>query len=164
MEIIVRNMTVEAWKTVSYIYQVGMDSKNATFETKAPEWELWDKSHRKDCRLVAVFDGKVIGWAAISNISSRTVYSGVAEVSIYIDPDFQGQGVGSMLMKRLIEESEKNNIWTLQSGIFPENKASVNLHLKFGFRILGIREKIGIRDNQWRDVLLLERRSMVVGE
>lgn len=164
MEIVIRNMPDDVWESILYIYQLGIDTKNATFETTAPVWDIWNKSHRKDCRLIAEKNGKVIGWAALSNISLRSVYSGVAEVSIYIDPNFQRQGVGSILMEGLIEESEKNNIWTLQSGIFPENKASVNLHLKFGFRIVGIREKIGMRDNQWRDVLLLERRSMVVGK
>jgi L-amino acid N-acyltransferase YncA len=161
--ITIRNMPYEAWSSVRDIYQKGMDTKNATFETKAPEWQAWDKAHRKDCRLVAENSGQVIGWAALSNVSGRCVYSGVAEVSIYIDPAFHGQGVGSLLMEKLIDESELNNIWTLQAGIYPENEASVKLHLKYGFRIVGTRVKIGKRDGIWRDVLFLERRSKIVG-
>ena len=163
MEVLIEEMKDEAWEAVQRIYNAGIATKNATFQTEAPEWEAWDQAHRKDCRLIARIDNQVAGWAALSNVSNRCVYAGVAEVSIYIDPAFRGMGVGDQLMKQLITESEKNGLWTLQAGIFPENKASIALHLKNGFKILGIREKIGKLDNVWRDTVLLERRSKVVG-
>jgi len=162
-EVLIEEMKDEAWETVRRIYNDGIATKNATFQTEAPEWEAWDQSHRKDCRLVASIDNKVAGWAALSNVSNRCVYAGVAEVSIYIDSEFRGIGVGDQLMKQLIKESEKQGIWTLQAGIFPENKASIKLHLRNGFRILGTREKIGKLENVWRDTVLLERRSKEVG-
>lgn len=156
-------MRTESWPSIQHIYYSGIATRNATFETKAPEWDVWDQSHRKDCRLVATIDDRIAGWAALSNVSGRCVYAGVAEVSIYIDESYRGMGVGNQLMRQLIAESERNGIWTLQAGIFPENKASIALHLKHGFRILGTREKIGKMDGIWRDTVLLERRSKVVG-
>jgi len=162
-EVLIEEMKDESWETVRRIYNDGIATKNATFQTEAPEWEAWDQSHRKDCRLVARIDNQIAGWAALSNVSNRCVYAGVAEVSIYIDSDFRGMGVGDQLMKQLITESEKHGIWTLQAGIFPENEASIALHRKNGFRILGIREKIGKMNNIWRDTAMLERRSKVVG-
>ena len=162
-KVIIEEMKDESWGAVQQIYNAGIATKNATFQTKAPEWEAWDQSHRKDCRLIAKIDNQVAGWVALSNVSNRCVYAGVAEVSIYIDPAFRGMGVGDQLMKQLITESEKHGIWTLQAGIFPENKASIALHLKNGFRILGIREKIGKMEFVWRDTAMLERRSKVVG-
>ena len=163
MVVLIEEMKDESWEAVQRIYNAGIATKNATFQTEAPEWEAWDQAHRKDCRLIARIDNQVAGWAALSNVSNRCVYAGVAEVSIYIDPAFRGMGIGDQLMKQLIAESEKNGLWTLQAGIFPENKASIALHLKNGFKILGIREKIGKLDNVWRDTVLLERRSKVVG-
>jgi L-amino acid N-acyltransferase YncA len=160
---VITHMPDEAWIRVKEIYQQGMDTKNATFEVHAPEWTLWNNSHRKDCRLIAKIDDYIIGWAALSNVSLRTVYSGVAEVSIYVDLRYQGKGIGRLLLERLIEESEINEIWTLQAGIFPENKASLKLHRNHGFRVIGVREKIGKMDGTWRNVMLLERRSKVVG-
>lgn len=162
-QIIIEEMSEKSWEAVRRIYNAGIATKNATFQTEAPEWEIWDQSHRKDCRLIAIIDNQIAGWAALSNVSSRCVYAGVAEVSIYIDPVFRGMGIGDQLMKQLITESERHGIWTLQAGIFPENKASIALHLKNGFRILGTREKIGKMDNVWRDTITLERRSKVVG-
>jgi len=162
-EVIIEEMSEKSWEAVRRIYNAGIATKNATFQTEAPEWEAWDQSHRKDCRLIARIDDRVAGWAALSNVSNRCVYAGVAEVSIYIDPAFIGMGIGDLLMKQLIAESEKSGIWTLQAGIFPENKASIALHLKNGFKTLGIREKIGKMDNVWRDTAMLERRSKVVG-
>lgn len=159
----IRLMTYDDWPVVRDIYQKGIDTGQATFEVLAPDWEAWDKSHRIDCRLVAISNTRVIGWAALTPYSMRKVYSGVAEVSVYVDPDFHGQGVGSMLLKRLVDESENSDIWTLQAGIFPENKASVKLHEKHGFLIIGTRVKIGKRDGIWRDVYLLERRSKIKG-
>lgn len=156
-------MTYQSWEAVKQIYAAGIATKNATFQTEAPEWEAWDTAHRKDCRLVAKVGQQITGWAALSNVSSRCVYSGVAEVSIYVDPEFKGMGIGDQLMKQLIAESERNGIWTLQSGIFPENSASIKLHLKNGFRTLGVREKVGKMDQAWRDVALFERRSLIVG-
>ncbi len=163
IKVIIETMANESWETVQRIYNAGIATKNATFQTEAPAWESWDQSHRKDCRLIARIDNQVAGWAALSNVSSRCVYAGVAEVSIYIDPVFRGMGVGDQLMKQLIKESEQNGLWTLQAGIFPENKASIALHLKNGFRILGTREKIGKMDDIWRDTVMLERRSKVTG-
>jgi L-amino acid N-acyltransferase YncA len=161
--IVVKNMSDDNWNSVQEIYKSGIETKNATFEKNAPEWESWDSLHRKDCRLIVEFDKRVNGWAALSNVSERCVYSGVAEVSIYIDPEFQGKGIGNILMQSLITESEKNKIWTLQAGIFPENEGSLHLHQKFGFRIIGRREKIGKMDEHWRDVIMLERRSKITG-
>jgi len=163
MVVLIEEMKDESWEAVRRIYTDGIATKNATFQTESPEWEAWDQSHRKDCRLIARIDNQIAGWAALSNVSSRCVYAGVAEVSIYMDPAFRGMGIGDQLMKQLIAESEKNGLWTLQAGIFPENKASIALHLKNGFKILGIREKIGKLENVWRDTVLLERRSKVVG-
>jgi len=162
-QVIIEEMSEKSWEAVRGIYNAGIATKNATFQSEAPEWEAWDQSHRKDCRLIALVNDQIAGWAALSNVSSRCVYDGVAEVSIYIDTAFRGMGIGDQLMKRLIKESERQGIWTLQSGIFPENEASIALHLKNGFRILGTREKIGKMDNRWRDTITLERRSKVVG-
>lgn len=156
-------LTSENWKDVAKIYLAGIATKNATFQLEVPAWEVWDQTHRKDCRLVAKIYDKVVGWAALSNVSSRCVYAGVAEVSIYIDPGYQGKGVGSTLLNALILESEQNGIWTLQAGIFPENKGSIQLHQKYGFRIVGTKERIGKMEGKWRDVISLERRSKVVG-
>lgn len=161
--ILIEKMTEASWKDVFRIYNAGIATKNATFEKQAPAWEIWDRSHRKDCRLVARKDGRIAGWAALSNVSDRCVYSGVAEVSVYVDPESRGMGVGDKLMNALINESEAAGLWTLQAGIFPENTASIKLHHKHGFRTVGIREKLGKMDDTWRDVALLERRSKRVG-
>lgn len=156
-------MTQQAWPAVARIYEAGIATKNATFQTEAPDWEDWDKSHRKDCRLIARIDDKIVGWAALSPVSSRCIYSGVAEVSIYIDPAYRQQGIGDQLMAALIKESERNGVWTLQSGVFPENTGSMKLHHKHSFRTIGIRERIGKIDDTWRNVAFLERRSKVAG-
>ncbi len=159
----IEEMTEHAWNDVIRIYDSGIATGNATFEKHVPDWNSWDKSHRKDCRLIAIVDGEISGWAALSNVSERLVYAGVAEVSIYIDPDHQRQGIGDTLMKALIEESENHGIWTLQADIFPENEYSLKLHMNNGFRLVGTREKIGKMDDKWRDVHLLERRSRIAG-
>jgi L-amino acid N-acyltransferase YncA len=152
------------YQGVRDIYELGIATGNATFNTEAPLWEEWDKSHLANCRLVALDENKnVIGWAALTPVSGRCVYAGVAEVSLYIHPNHQGQGVGKKLMEELIRESEQQNLWTLQAGIFPENKASLRLHEQTGFRKVGYREKIGKLKNVWRDTVLLERRSRKVG-
>lgn len=159
----IEHMTDDARQDVLRIYEAGIATKNATFEPQAPDWNFWSNSHRKDCRLLARLIDKVVGWAALSNVSTRSVYAGVAEVSIYVDPEFKGKGIGDKLMESLISESENKGIWTLQAGIFPENTASIKLHHKHGFRTMGIKEKIGKMDDTWRDVALLERRSKIVG-
>ena len=160
---VVAPMIANHWEEVAAIYEAGIATKQATFETKAPSWETWDLAHRKDCRLVALLEDQIVGWAALSNVSGRCVYAGVAEVSIYIKADYRGKGIGNLLMETLIRESEGNGIWTLQAGIFPENMASLRLHHKHGFRTLGIKERIGKMEDTWRDVAQLERRSSIAG-
>lgn len=162
-EIKINPMTDKSWTEVARIYESGIATKNATFQTEAPDWDSWDKAHRTDCRLIAVIDDKVVGWAALSNVSGRAVYSGVAEVSVYVDSEFRGKGIGDKLMISLIEESELNGIWSLQAGIFPENIGSIKLHHKHGFRTIGIKERIGKMNKTWRDVTMVERRSKTVG-
>lgn len=147
------------YNAVKEIYQQGIDTKNATFETLAPVWAEWDKKYLAEPRFVAEMNGHIVGWAALSAVSSRCVYAGVCEVSIYIHKDYRGQSIGSGLLRCLIEYSEANNIWTLQAGIFPENTASLRIHYNLGFREVGRRERIGKMDDIWRDTVLLERRS-----
>jgi L-amino acid N-acyltransferase YncA len=159
----VDKMQSEDWGAVRSIYREGIATGNATFETDAPEWQEWDKTHLGDCRFVARREGQVVGWGALSPVSSRCVYAGVAEVSIYVTASARGEGIGKTLLRRLIEASERQGIWTLQAGIFPENEASIALHRACGFREVGYREKIGQMNGHWRDVVLLERRSEVVG-
>ena len=157
-------MQAEDWPAVQAIYQEGIATGNATFEISVPDWPDWDQNHLQVCRFIARRADQIVGWAALSPISRRRVYAGVAEVSIYISASVQGQGVGKALLQRLIEESERVGIWTLQAGIFPENIASIRLHKAQGFREVGYRERIGQRHGVWRDVMLLERRSRVVGQ
>jgi L-amino acid N-acyltransferase YncA len=160
---IIRPMSPSDYEMVKSIYERGIATGNATFQTTAPEWDEWNNAHLPACRLVAEDGDKVIGWAALTAVSGRCVYAGVAEVSVYIDERSRGKGVGSLLMQALIRESEENGLWTLQAGIFPENEASVQLHLKNGFRQIGFRESIGKMNGVWRNTLLLERRSKIVG-
>jgi L-amino acid N-acyltransferase YncA len=156
-------MTELHWSAVREIYLQGIATGNATFEQSAPEWNEWDERHLKSCRLVALLDGKVAGWAALSPVSSRCVYGGVAEVSIYVAEEARGCGFGRQLLTALVDASEQNGLWTLQAGIFPENQASVKLHEQAGFRIVGRRERLGCMNGRWRDIVLMERRSVVVG-
>ena len=151
------------WEAVRKIYEEGIATGNATVETGAPPWERWDSDHRPDCRLVAKDGEKVIGWAALSPVSSREAYSGVAEVSIYIAENFRSTGVGKTLLGSLIATSESAGVWTLQASILVENEASVALHSACGFRTVGARERIGRLHGRWRDTLLMERRSNVAG-
>ena len=151
------------WPSVKKIYEEGIATGNATFQTTAPEWEEWDAGHVKNSRIVAVQDDHILGWAALTTVSGRCVYAGVAEVSVYVAADARGKGIGKKLLQALIEESEKNNFWTLQAGIFPENENSIKIHEDGGFRIIGRREKIGQMNGVWRDTLLLERRSRIAG-
>jgi L-amino acid N-acyltransferase YncA len=156
---IIRNMLPEDWQKVKEIYEKGIATGNATFQTEAPVWADWDSGHLASCRLIAEKDSEILGWAALSPVSSRCVYAGVAEVSVYVDPAYSCQGIGKALLRQLVLESENQGIWTLQAGIFPENLASVKLHQQSGFREIGFREKIGIMNGTWRNTLLLERRS-----
>ena len=157
------NMEPQHWEDVRDIYSEGIATGQATFQTTAPSWEEWDSSHTASCRLLAVRNGETLGWAALTPVSGRCVYAGVAEVSVYVAEKARGNGVGKELLARLVEESERQNIWTLQASIFPENKASIALHLSAGFRIMGTRERIGKMDGTWRDTVILERRSLVAG-
>jgi phosphinothricin acetyltransferase len=159
----IRNLTEEDWQAVSAIYVDGISTGHATFETRTPTWEEWTNSHLPAPRLVATDGQQIAGWAALSPVSSRNIYSGVAEVSVYVAKDWRAKGVGKQLLENLVAESEKNRIWTLQASIFPENVASVALHKLCGFREVGRRECIGKMDGVWRDTLLLERRSKLVG-
>lgn len=168
MDYIINKMTPDDWEQVRHIYQEGIATGQATFETEAPDWESWNNAHLTEARLVAKDGDIVLGWAALSPVSSRRVYSGVAEVSLYVRTSKHHQGVGSALMAALIGASEKAKIWTLQAGIFSENKVSLALVKKHGFREVGRRERLGKMAHGplaglWRDVILLERRSQAVG-
>ena len=158
----IRNLLASDWDQVKVIYEKGIATGNATFQDSAPTWEEWDSSHLQNSRVVAEEDLKVIGWAALTPVSSRCVYAGVAEVSVYDDTNHFRKGVGYALLKQLVLLSEADGMWTLQSGIFPENISSLKIHEKAGFRILGLREKIGKQNGVWRDSVLLERRSKII--
>ena len=145
------------------IYQQGLDSGEASFETEAPDWETWQSKYHPFCRLVWEQHTRVQGWAALAPVSVRACYRGVAEVSVYVASRCVGQGIGSKLMAALVEESESNEIWSLYSSIFPENQATLRLHLKHGFREVGFRERIAQQNGRWRNTLILERRSSKVG-
>ena len=141
------------------IYEQGIAGGQATFENEAPSWEDWDRTHLEDHRVVALRDGEVVGSAALSPVSERCVYAGVAENSVYVADSAQGRGVGKALLDELIARAERNGIWTIQTGIFPENEASLALHERCGFRVVGTRERLGQHGGVWRDVVLMERRS-----
>lgn len=160
----IRKLFATDWDEVKSIYEKGIATGNATFQTSAPSWEEWDSSHLVSCRIVALEEGHVVGWAALTPVSSRCVYAGVAEVSVYVYPDQSGKGIGLLLLEELVRLSEAEGIWTLQAGIFPENLASLRIHEKAGFRVLGVREKIGKQNGLWRDTALLERRSKIIRE
>lgn len=153
----------EHWPRVRAIYLEGIATGQATFQTTAPEWEEWDEGHLPHSRLVALLEGEVVGWAALSPVSKRPHYSGVAEVSVYVGEGARGKKVGSALLAELVRQSEAAGVWTLQSSIFPENRASVRLHEAHGFRLMGRRERIARHYGVWRDTVILERRSKTVG-
>jgi L-amino acid N-acyltransferase YncA len=159
---VMRDLRPEDWPEVARIFEEGIRAGNATFETEVPSWEAWDAAHLPEHRLVAERDGRVVGWIALVPASPRECYAGVAEVSVYIAEEARGQGAGSQLLAALIETSERGGIWTLQTGVFPENEPSLGLLRRFGFRALGTQERIGRLHGAWRDVVLLERRSEVV--
>jgi L-amino acid N-acyltransferase YncA len=163
MEYLIDQMQPNDWEQVRAIYLEGIATGLATFETEAPSWEKWDAAHLPTCRLVARRGETVLAWAALSPVSSRRVYAGVAEVSIYVGTNHRGQGLGQKLLEALIAASEQHGIWTLQAGIFADNRASLALHQRSGFREVGRRERIGRLPGTWRDVALLERRSKTVG-
>lgn len=160
-----REMAATDWPEIARIYREGIETGIATFEKSVPSYEDWDTAHLPFCRLVATngADTELLGWAALSAVSGRCVYGGVAEISVYIGRENRGKGVGRFLMEHLIQKSEEAGIWTLQSGIFPQNKGSIALHKQVGFRFLGKRERIGKRDGIWYDNLIFERRSTVAG-
>lgn len=162
-ETLIRCLVEPDWPAVRAIYLAGIATGHATFETKAPAWEAWNEAHFPVPRIVAVSNEQVIGWAALSRVSSRAVYAGVGEVSVYVANEARRTGVGRALLTRLVSASEGNNIWTLQASIFPENAASLALHKSCGFRELGRRERIGKMEGVWRDTILLERRSDIAG-
>jgi L-amino acid N-acyltransferase YncA len=157
---LIRALEAKDWPAVKTIFEEGIATGQATFETEAPSWEGWDGDHFGG--LVAEEDGAVVGWTALAPYSSRPCYAGVAEESVYVATRARGRGIGRALLEAMIGESERNGIWTLQAGVFPENRASVTLHLSCGFRVVGLHERIGRLNGEWRDVLLLERRSEVI--
>jgi L-amino acid N-acyltransferase YncA len=163
MEITIRSATADDRDAILAIYAEGIATGDATFETVTPDWEKWDAGHLPFARLVAASAGAVIGWAALSAVSARKVYSGVAEVSVYVAADARGEGVGMRLLEQLITESERNGVWTLQASVFPENRVSIAIHQKCGFREVGFRERISKLHGKWRTTVLLERRSKTIG-
>lgn len=164
MDFTIEEMKSSDWAQVADIYLSGIKTEKATFQGEVPTWEDWNSNHSGSCRLVARLNDEIFGWTALSPISSRCVYAGVAEVSIYIDESHRGQGVGTALLEALVSLSEENGYWTLQSGIIKENTVSIQLHKKCGFRELGVRERLGKMGNgTWHDVVLMERRSKSVG-
>lgn len=163
MDLVIEDMKPDDWPSVREIYEEGIATGLATFETEAPSWEEWNNTHLRQCRLVARVGVTIVAWAALSPVSDRCVYGGVAEVSIYVAASSGGRGIGKALLDALIKGSEKIGIWTLQGGIFPENEVSVRLHRACGFREVGRRERLGQLNREWRDVVLMERRSQGVG-
>lgn len=157
-EVVVTAMSPDDWGAVRAIYEEGIATGDATFESEAPDWEAWDAAHLRQHRVVARIGDSIVGWAAASPVSERCVYAGVAETSVYVAAQARGGGVGHGLMSALIESTESAGIWTLQTGIFPENEISLRLHKACGFRVVGTRERIGQHRGRWRDVILLERR------
>ena len=156
-------MTADDWKNVSEIYRQGIETGNATFQQEIPTYTDWDNGHLKNCRIVAIKDNEVAGWAALTPVSGRCVYAGVAEVSVYVADKNRGHKIGHKLLEKLIIESENEKLWTLQAGIFPENIASLKIQEALGFRKIGHRERIGQMNGIWRDIILLERRSKLIG-
>jgi len=157
-----KHINPQDWNTIARIYKLGIDTGIATFETETPSWNNWDLSHMQSCRIAAWLDNHIVGWAALSPVSDRCVYGGVAEISVYVDTSQSKKGIGTLLLHRIIIESEKEEIWTLQAGIFRENKASIQLHKKVGFREIGYREKISKQNGIWYDNIILERRSKTI--
>jgi L-amino acid N-acyltransferase YncA len=162
-EMNLRDLRPEDWPAVRAIYEEGIRGGNATFETEPPSWEHWDANHHPELRLVAEREDAVVGWAAVSPVSDRCCYEGVGEVSVYVAEAARGRRVGRALLDELVERSEQAGYWTLNAGVFPENEASIRLHTACGFREVGVRRRLGNLHGAWRDVVLLERRSTLVG-
>jgi phosphinothricin acetyltransferase len=162
LAVAIEELRPEHWDEVARIYAEGIATGNATFETEVPSWERWDESHLAEHRFVAVLDGRVAGWVAVSAVSDRCVYGGVVENSVYVGADARGRGVGRALLESLVASTEAAGIWTIETGIFPENAASLRIHERVGFRVVGRRERLGKLDGVWRDVLLLERRCPTI--
>ena len=160
----IRDLRARDWPEVAAIYEVGIRTRNATFETVVPAWKEWDAAHLPSHRLVGVEGGAVVGWAALApaSASARACYAGVAEDSVYVACERQGRGVGRALLERLVRDAEAAGLWTIQTSVFPENRGSLELHLRCGFRVVGVRERIASLDGVWRDTLLLERRAGAV--
>jgi L-amino acid N-acyltransferase YncA len=161
-------ITIEAlrpdhWPAVARVYEDGIATRNATFETEVPTWDAWDSSHLPEHRFVALCDGEVVGWTAVSPVSGRCCYAGVVENSVYVAESARGQGVGRRLLEELIASTEAAGIWTIEAGMFPENEGSIRLHQATGFETVGTHKRLGKLDGVWRDVLMLERRSPSVG-
>jgi phosphinothricin acetyltransferase len=163
MDVTINEMKAEDWDAVKAIYEEGIATGQATFESTVPAWEEWDANHLQLCRLAARKGDRIAGWAALSAVSSRCAYGGVAEVSVYVAEEARGQGIGTRLLRALVQVSEREGFWTLQAGIFPENEASIHVHEKCGFRTVGRRERLGQMHGVWRDVVLMERRSTITG-
>ena len=159
----IRELTQQDSYRVLEIYKFGLETRNATFETIVPLWNEWDSKYLGHSRFIYEDNEEINGWVALSPVSTRDVYKGVAEISIYIDSKYSGRGIGTKLMEKVIRSSEEHGIWTLFASVFPENKKTINLHIKFGFRIIGSRERIANLDGVWRDTILLEKRSTIVG-
>jgi L-amino acid N-acyltransferase YncA len=157
--LLIRQLEKVDWPAVKAIYEQGIAGGNATFETEAPSWENWHRTHLEGHRIVALQGGQVVGWGALSPVSERCVYAGVAEDSVYVAHERQGSGIGRALLEELVSRAERDGIWTIQAGVFPENEASIELHRRCGFRVVGTRERIGQHHGVWRDVVLMERRS-----
>lgn len=160
--LLLEDMQPDHWPEVARIYREGIATGHATFEAEVPGWDSWDRSHLAEHRFVALLDGRVVGWVAVSAVSDRCVYGGVVENSVYVDAGARGLGVGRALLERLVESTEASGVWTIQTGIFPENLVSVHVHQAVGFETVGRRKRIGKLAGEWRDVLLMERRSAVV--
>ena len=158
-EFTIEELQPEHWPGVVRVFEDGIATRNATFETETPTWEAWDSSHVPEHRLVALHGGEVVGWAAVSPVSDRCCYGGVVENSVYVAESVRGQGVGQRLLEELIASTEAAGIWTIEAGMFPENDGSIRLHERVGFEVVGRRKRLGKLDGVWRDVLLLERRS-----
>lgn len=163
-QVTIEEMRSADWERVRAIYLEGIATGDATFETDAPAFDVWDAAHLRACRLVARVGEEIVGWAALSPVSSRCVYGGVAEVSVYVGESARGRGLGRKLLAALVEASERNNLWTLQAQVLAENEASIRLHERCGFRVVGKRVRLGKLKGAWRDVVLLERRSEIVGK